>query len=246
MSKRRDAARRSHVPPYKPQLATLVTDPPDGDEWLHEMKYDGYRIGCRIVNGVVSLIGRTGKDWTDAFPEIREAAEKLAVRDALIDGEVAVVLPDGRTSLEDLQNTFTGGARRGLVYFAFDLLHAGGETLLHRPLEERKASLRRLVGKPGARSRLRYSEHLTGRGAEMFAEACRLRLEGIVSKQRAAEYKAGRGETWVTTSVYRRVKLPLPRRRSRPLGVRSAQVAHLQSTQPRHLPRGASASSSPA
>jgi bifunctional non-homologous end joining protein LigD len=210
MTKRRQAARRSHVPPYKPQLARLVKDPPDGDEWLHEMKYDGYRIGCRIVNGVVSLIGRTGKDWTDAFPEIREAAEKLAVRDALIDGEVAIVLPDGRTSLQDLQNAFNGGPRRGLVYFAFDLLHAGGETLLHRPLEERKASLLRLVGKPGARSRIRYSEHVTGRGAEMFAEACRLCLEGIVSKQRAAEYKVGRGETWVTTKCVRRREVAAP------------------------------------
>jgi bifunctional non-homologous end joining protein LigD len=225
MTKRRQAARRSHVPPYKPQLARLVTDPPDGDEWLHEMKYDGYRIGCRIVNGVVSLIGRTGKDWTDAFPEIREAAEKLAVRDALIDGEVAIVLPDGRTSFQDLQNALTGGPRRGLVYFVFDLLHAGGETLLDRPLEARKAALLRLAGKPGARSRIRYAEHVTGQGAEMFAEACRLRLEGIVSKQRAAEYKAGRGETWVTTKCAWRREVAAPRPAQPTMGGRTQRAS---------------------
>ena len=189
----------SPIPPYKPQLARLVKTPPEGDEWLHEMKYDGYRIGCRIHDGRVRLISRNGKDWTEAFPEIRDAALKLGVRRALLDGEVAIVLPDGRTSFQDLQNAFSGGPRRGLVYFAFDLLHAAGENLVRRPLAERKEALLRLVGKPGGRSRIRYSEHVIGQGARMFAEACRLKLEGIVSKRRDSEYKAGRGDAWVKT-----------------------------------------------
>jgi bifunctional non-homologous end joining protein LigD len=163
------------------------------------MKYDGYRIGCRIDNGKVRLISRNGKDWTDAFPEVCEAALKLGVRRALIDGEVAIVLADGRTSFQDLQNAFSGGSRRGLVYFVFDLLHVEGETLTRRPLHERKAELLRLVGKPRARSRIRYSEHVAGQGGRMFAEACRLKLEGIVSKRRDSAHKAGRTDAWVKT-----------------------------------------------
>ena len=189
----------ARVPLYKPQLARLVKDPPEGDEWLHEMKYDGYRIGCRIDGGRVALISRNGKDWTEAFPEIRDAARQLGVRRALIDGEIAIVLPDGRTSFQHLQNVFSGGSRTGLVYFVFDLLHVEGETITRRPLEERKRELLRLAGKPGARSRIRYSEHVAGQGARLFAEACRLRLEGIISKRRDSEYKTGRADSWLKT-----------------------------------------------
>ncbi len=196
---RRSPGGNSPIPPYKPQLARLVKEAPEGADWLHEMKYDGYRIGCRIDGDKVRLISRNGKDWTKAFPEICAAARKLGVRRALIDGEVAIVLPDGRTSFQDLQNSFNGGARRGLVYFAFDLLHVEGETLTRRRLDERKEQLLRLVGKPGARSRIRYSEHVVGQGARMFAEACRLKLEGIVSKRRDSEYKPGRSDAWVKT-----------------------------------------------
>jgi bifunctional non-homologous end joining protein LigD len=204
MTKRRSPGGSAPVPAYKPQLARLVKAAPQGDEWLHEMKYDGYRIGCRIVDGRVSLVSRNGKLWTDAFPEICEAARKLGVRQALLDGEVAIVLPDGRTSFQHLQNAFSGGSRRGLVYFAFDLLHAAGETLIHQPLFARKEALLRLVGKPAARSRIRYSEHVVGQGARMFSEACRLQLEGIVSKRRDSEYKAGRTDAWVKTKCVRR------------------------------------------
>src|SRR2546426_1004559 len=113
---------------YVPQLATLVADPPSGDEWLHEIKFDGYRIGARIRKGAVTLYTRNGNDWTMAFPEIVDAVRKLRVEDALvedtlIDGEVAVVLPDGRTSFQALQNASSSPAKRGtLVYFVFDLL----------------------------------------------------------------------------------------------------------------------------
>src|SRR5687767_15579405 len=95
-------------PDYDPQLATLVKEPPTGAGWLHEIKYDGYRIGCRIRDGRVTLISRNGKDWTAAFRDIATAAAALPVSDALIDGEVAIVLPDGRTSFQLLQNAFAG------------------------------------------------------------------------------------------------------------------------------------------
>lgn len=181
---------------YRPQLARLVKHAPEGDEWLHEMKYDGYRIGCRIRGGSVTLISRNGKDWTGAFPKIAEAAGRLGIRDALLDGEVAVVLPDGRTSFQALQNV-GGGPRRGLAYFVFDVPKLGGTSLERRPLEERKRELRQLLGRPARNAIIRYSEHVIGRGAEMFAEACRLRLEGIISKRRDAPYKPGRSDAWV-------------------------------------------------
>ena len=204
---RRSPRGTSSVPSYKPQLARLVKEPPEGDEWLHEMKYDGYRIGCRISDGTVRLISRNNNDWTASFPEIRDAALSLGVRRALLDGEVAIVLADGRTSFQDLQNAFGGGSRSGLVYFVFDLLHLEGETLLRRPLSERKEHLLRLLGRPGARSRIRYSEHVVGQGARMFAEACRVELEGIVSKRRDSEYKAGRSDAWVKTKCVERQEL---------------------------------------
>lgn len=186
-------------PDYRPQLARLVKQAPAGDQWLHEMKYDGYRIGARVRDTSVSLISRNGKDWTTAFPEVADAVTRLGLRDALFDGEIAIVLPDGRTSFQALQNAFSGGGRRGLVYFVFDLLRLAGKTLARRPLEDRKRELLRLVGRPGQKSIVRYSEHVVGRGAEMFEEACRLKLEGIISKRRDAPYKAGRGDTWVKT-----------------------------------------------
>ena len=191
----------SSVPPasYRPQLARLVKTAPQGDEWLHEMKYDGYRIGCRIHATTARLISRNGKDWTAAFPEVAGAARQLGAGDAFLDGEVAILLPDGRTSFQALQNAFSGGSRRGLVYFVFDLLRLNGRNLQPLPLEARKRELLTLLGPANTKSIIRYSDHVIGRGAAMFEEACRLRLEGIISKRRDAPYKAGRGDTWVKT-----------------------------------------------
>jgi bifunctional non-homologous end joining protein LigD len=190
--------------PYRPQLARLVRTAPEGPEWLHEMKYDGYRIGCVIRNRSVTLLTRNGNDWTATFPEIAEAAQKLDTRDVVLDGEVAIVLADGRTSFQALQNAARHGGRRDLVYFVFDLLRLDQENLERRPLEERKQALRRLVGKPRQKSRIRYSEHVAGEGHKVFEEACRLRLEGIISKRRDAPYTAGRSDAWVKTKCVAR------------------------------------------
>ena len=204
MPRRSSAGGTAPVPPYRAQLARLVKVPPPGDEWLHEMKYDGYRIGCRIDKGHVSLISRNGNEWTEAFPEIADAARQLGARKALVDGEIAMVLPDGRTSFQALQNAFSGASRRGLVYFVFDLLHLEGATLLGLPLEARKRELLRLVGHPRSNARIRYSEHVVGQGDRMFAEACRLGLEGIISKRADAVYEPGRAESWLKTKCVHR------------------------------------------
>ena len=189
---------------YEPQLATLVSEPPSGDEWFHEIKFDGYRIGARVRKGAVALYTRNGNDWTTAFPEIAEAVKKLGVDDALIDGEVAVVLPDGRTSFQALQKASSSPAQRGtLVYFVFDLLRLDGERLEALSLEERKARLRKLVGtrKTG---RIRFSEHVIGHGDAFFDQACRVGLEGIVSKRRDLPYRAGRHGGWLKTKCVQR------------------------------------------
>ncbi len=184
-------------PDYQPQLATLVKAPPSGAGWLHEIKYDGYRIGCRIRDGRVTLISRNGKDWTAAFPEIAAAAKELPTKDALIDGEVAVVLPDGRTSFQMLQNAASGGSRGGtLIYFVFDLLRLDGQRLASLPLIERKARLKSLVGRRRS-GRIRYADHVEGNGLAFFKQAGRLGLEGIVSKRAGEPYRPGRHGDWL-------------------------------------------------
>jgi bifunctional non-homologous end joining protein LigD len=187
------------APDYRPQLATLVKEPPSGNEWLHEIKYDGYRIGARLRSGRIALYSRNGNEWTAAFPEIVAALRKLAVSDALLDGEVAMVLPDGRTRFQALQNAFSGEAPRGaLKYFVFDLLRLGREPIASLPLEERKARLQKLVGRRKA-SRLQFSEHVVGSGEAFFARACRVGLEGIISKRKDQPYRPGRNTDWVKT-----------------------------------------------
>jgi bifunctional non-homologous end joining protein LigD len=188
---------------YVPQLATLVAAPPTGDAWLHEIKFDGYRIGARVRKGRVSLYTRNGNDWTAAFPAVVEALQKLGLDDALIDGEAAIVLPDGRTSFQALQNTSAPANRGTLVYFVFDLLRLNGEKLEALPLEERKARLKKLVGSRKT-GRIRFSEHIDGNGEAFLAEACRAGLEGIVSKRRDQPYRAGRHGDWLKTKCVQR------------------------------------------
>lgn len=191
-------------PAYRPQLATLAKTPPAGDQWLHEIKFDGYRIGCDVRRGHATLTSRNGHDWTAAFPEIAAAAARLDAGDALVDGEVAMVLPDGRTSFQALQHAATGTASRAsLVYFVFDLLRLDGRSLETLPLEERKARLRALVGRRKT-GRIRYADHVAGRGGEFFRQACRLGLEGIISKRRDLPHHPGRHSGWLKTKCTRR------------------------------------------
>lgn len=197
---RTSPARHDPWPRYSPQLAQLVKSAPSGPEWLHEVKYDGYRIGCRIDGARVTLLSRNGKDWTAAFPEIVQAARTMKLRSALFDGEVCVVEPDGRTSFQALQNASGGGVRDAIVYFVFDLLYLNGRRLLSDPLEARKRALAALL--PGGR--LRFAEHLDADGPAAFREACRAGLEGIVSKRRDQPYQSGKRVGWLKTKCVQR------------------------------------------
>jgi bifunctional non-homologous end joining protein LigD len=173
-------------------LAMMVETPPAGDDWLHEIKYDGYRIVARIQEGDVQLISRNGKDWTKEFPHVARAVSRLPVGTALLDGEVAAVLPTGATSFEALQRRADGAVP--LVYFAFDLLHLDGWDLRPVRLEERKQVLRRLL--QSAPPELRFSDHVRGHGPAFFQKAREAGLEGVISKRADAAYREGRGGDW--------------------------------------------------
>jgi bifunctional non-homologous end joining protein LigD len=192
------------LPVAELQLATLVDAAPEGDEWLHEQKFDGYRIVAELRRGRVRLLSRRFKDWTAEFPTVAAAIATLPAKSATLDGEVAALLPDGRTSFQALQNALGGGGE--LAYFVFDLLALDGEDLTRLPLEERKVRLAALLKK--SRSKLlRYSDHVIGQGGRFFALACEQQLEGIVSKRRDAPYRPGRGTTWLKTKCMQRQEL---------------------------------------
>ena len=190
--------------PQQLQLATLVDAPPEGDGWLHELKFDGYRILAELERGRVHLWSRRFHDWTAQLPTIADAIAELPARRALIDGEACVVEPDGRTSFQALQNAL-GTRSRALAYFAFDLLALDDEDLAQLPLEERKARLHALV--PRTTGTLRFSDHVIGGGAAFFRLACTRGLEGIVSKRRDAHYTPGRGTAWQKTKCLLRQEL---------------------------------------
>jgi bifunctional non-homologous end joining protein LigD len=175
-----------------------VGAPPEGDEWLHEQKFDGYRIQARRDGDKVVLLSRNGKDWTAALPAIAEAVGRLPCRRVLLDGEAAVLMPDGTTRFNALQNAMDESAGGAITYFVFDLLHLDGFDTTSVPLEGRKAALAELVARAGPSvAPIRYSDHVVGSGADFFQKACGLRLEGIVCKRRRDAYRPGRGRGWL-------------------------------------------------
>jgi ATP-dependent DNA ligase len=173
----------------KPQLTKLVDQPPDGPEWLHEIKFDGYRIHARLDRGAVRLLTRTGLDWTHKYPAIAASVASLPAREAYLDGELCGVRSDGSTSFSLIQNASDTGNGDALVFFLFDILHLDGETIGTMPLTERKECLRELLS--DASAPLQFSDHQVGRGRAFYDHACALKLEGIVSKRADAPYAPG-------------------------------------------------------
>lgn len=185
----------------KPQLATLVKEVPAGADWLHEIKYDGYRIVSRIQGSKAQLLSRNGLDWTARFQSIADALEAMPVKDGWFDGEVVVQKPDGSTSFQALQNALTEGRSVPLTYFVFDVPYCNGHDLRAIPLIERKQLLAKLVSGEGP---IRYSDHVEGRGEDFFAQACGHELEGIISKLRDSKYYSARTRDWVKVKCGRR------------------------------------------
>jgi bifunctional non-homologous end joining protein LigD len=189
------------VPDFEAQLATLVEAPPAGEGWLHEQKFDGYRIGLRKDGRLVELWSRQGQNWTVQLPSLAAAGGKLAARRALLDGEVAVLLPSGLTSFQALQNRRPDSQ---LAFFVFDLLHLDGRDLRQQPLEARKEQLRALLAASPTSDVFRYSDHVVGGGAAFYRDGCALGLEGIVSKRLGSRYRPGRNMDWQKTKCVRR------------------------------------------
>jgi bifunctional non-homologous end joining protein LigD len=191
-------ARKSILPPFvPPSLAVLAERPPSGEGWIHEIKHDGYRIQARIDGGAVKLLTRKGLDWTARFPAVAEALKALPVKAALIDGEIVVENEQGHSSFSGLQADLKAGRHDRMTCFAFDLLYLDGFSLIAVPLAERKRLLGDVIAAAKPSFALRFSDHLDQPGDDILVEACRLGLEGIVSKQKALPYVSGRGEHWV-------------------------------------------------
>jgi bifunctional non-homologous end joining protein LigD len=199
-------ARRAPLPASMvPQKATLVNEPPVDDRWLHEIKYDGYRLLCFITAGRVRLLTRNGKDWTGKFAQTARAFAGMAMIEAVLDGEVVVLLPDGTTDFQALQNILKGNESGEMVYYLFDIPYCQGYDLSRTPLLARKQFLQRLLSvmAPGHRS-LRYSEHIQGTGDIVLEHACRLNLEGIVSKRADSGYLQKRTRNWLKIKCLQR------------------------------------------
>ncbi len=196
-AKKPAAAKRvkSAMPDFiPPQLCETLARPPSADGWIHEIKFDGYRIQMRIEDGEVTLKTRKGLDWTGKYPAIARSA--AALPDAIIDGEICALDENGAPDFAALQAALSEGKTDALVYFAFDLLFVGDEDVRELPLTERKERLAALLSGAGEDPRLRFVEHFETGGDAVLRSACRLSLEGIVSKRGDVPYQSGRTETW--------------------------------------------------
>jgi bifunctional non-homologous end joining protein LigD len=185
-----------------PSLATLHSDAPHGSEWLHEIKYDGYRIQARLDRGKVRLLTRKSLDWTHRFKPIAAAVAALPAETALLDGELVVEDDKGISSFSLLQSDLKDGRSDRFAYYVFDLPYLDGRDLTGEPLVERKAALQRLFKATGKNGRIRYAEHFTEDGPVMLKHACGLNLEGIVSKRKDAPYRSGRSENFIKSKCH--------------------------------------------
>lgn len=184
----------------EPELATLVSEAPEGDEWLSELKYDGYRTLIAIAGGEARIFTRNGKDWTDKFPGIAEAAAALDTDGTLMDGEIVAFDGKGRTDFSTLQKAIKQGG--AMSCFVFDLIMEDGKEIVDLPLVERKERLEKIVGR--GEGALVYSDHVRGSADKVFAEICRSGHEGIVAKRADAPYRSGRGKDWLKVKCTRR------------------------------------------
>lgn len=206
-----EGARRGDPPDLTPQLPTRVERLPRGKSWVHEIKHDGYRLLAHVGGGGdeageetggeaaprVRLITRGGEDWTARFRPLADALAALPVQSAILDGEAVGVAADGRSDFSTLQKALSDGHDHALALYLFDLPYVDGWDLTATPLLERKEVLRELLEAAGADdATLRYSDHIPGRGEEVFRHACRMGLEGVVSKRGDRPYRPGRGDDW--------------------------------------------------
>lgn len=188
-------AKEGRVPKtFGAQLATLVSEPPKEEGWIHELKLDGYRILAFCDGSKIQLVTRNGKDWTGALSVIVRGLAALKLKDVVLDGELVAIDEKGRSSFQRLQNALAG-SQNELAYYAFDLPFAGGWDLRNTPLLERKALLESLIKNKSPI--IRYSDHVEGDGARVLKQACELGAEGIISKRAGSPYQSKRTRDWL-------------------------------------------------
>ena len=188
----------------EPALATSIEKVPGGERWLHEIKFDGYRVQVHVVNEAVKVFTRRGHDWTKRFRKIADDAWHVAARSAIIDGEVVVPAADGSTDFSVLQSELKGQSTK-ITLVAFDLLYLNGQDLRKLPLVERKAQLRKVI----QHTDIQFSDSFEVEGAEVYAHACKVGLEGVVSKVRDSNYFSGRSNNWVKKNCAQRETLTI-------------------------------------
>ncbi|MDQ8039361.1 MAG: non-homologous end-joining DNA ligase [Rickettsiella sp.] len=189
-------AKQAVMPAFiHPQLATLVEKPPIGSEWFHEIKYDGYRIISFIKNKKVKLMTRNQKDWTIKFPSLVKSLQQFNFKNAILDGELVALNKKSRSDFQLLQNAIQSKVTDDLIYYVFDLLYYDGINLTSYPLVKRKQLLKRLL--PNAHASVLFSAHIIGEGDLLFKKACKLSLEGIVSKNKDSPYSQKRNRSWL-------------------------------------------------
>jgi bifunctional non-homologous end joining protein LigD len=188
----------------EPSLATSIDKVPAGERWIHEIKFDGYRIQVHLRDAAVKVFTRRGNDWTNRFRKIAGDAWHINARSAIIDGEVVVPAADGTTDFSVLQNELKGRSKK-IVMVAFDLLYLNGYDLRKLPLFERKALLKKIVFETD----IQFSESFEIDGREMYKHACKTGLEGVVSKVRDSRYVSGRVNDWVKKTCAQRETLAI-------------------------------------
>jgi bifunctional non-homologous end joining protein LigD len=176
----------------EPAPASSIEKVPAGARWIHEAKFDGYRVQVHLANAAVKIFTRRGNDWTSRFKKIADDAWHISAGSAIIDGEVIVPSENGVSDFSVLQNELRGRSNK-LVLYAFDLLYLNGFDLRKAPLFERKALLQKLIDKTD----ILFSESFETDGVAMFKQACKMGLEGVVSKVRDSCYNSGRGKDWI-------------------------------------------------
>jgi bifunctional non-homologous end joining protein LigD len=188
----------------EPALASSIEKVPSGARWIHEIKFDGYRVQVHLANEAVKVFTRRGHDWTNRFKKVADDAWHIKAASAIVDGEIVVPAADGTTDFSVLQNELKGRST-SIVLVAFDLLYLNGRDLRKLPLVQRKAELRKII----ASTDIQFSESFEIEGLEMFAHACKVGLEGVVSKVRDSFYVSGRGNNWVKKACAQRETLTI-------------------------------------
>jgi bifunctional non-homologous end joining protein LigD len=188
----------------EPELATSIDKVPNGERWIHEIKFDGYRVQVHLRDAAVKVFTRRGNDWTNRFRKIAADAWHIGAGSAIIDGEVVVPAANGTTDFSVLQNELKGRSTK-IVLVAFDLLYLNGYDLRKLPLFERKTLLKKIL----AETDVQFSESFEVDGREMYKHVCSVGLEGVVSKVRDSRYTSGRGNDWVKKTCAQRETLTI-------------------------------------